>query len=88
MFLYECGQRGLAHVVFRVDAGVDQHIDGGVVLACARQALAASLARRNALALRKPWLVSALAASMRAPIAFHLSVDGEYGHADLYAGGD
>src|ERR1700756_408890 len=56
--------------------------------ACARQARAAASARRRAVGFRNPWLVSALAASMRVPIATHLAVDGEYGDADLDAGGE
>src|SRR5512140_1014156 len=56
--------------------------------ACARQSRVAALARCRAVGLRNPWLVSALAASMRAPIAIHLAVDREYGHADLDAGGE
>src|SRR4249919_3762130 len=56
--------------------------------ACARQVRAAVSARRSAVGFRNPWLVSALAASMRVPIAIHLAVDGEYGDADLDAGGE
>src|ERR1700756_5562767 len=56
--------------------------------ACAREARAGASARPRAVGLRNPWLVSALAASMRVPIAIHLAVDGEYGDADLDAGGE
>src|SRR5690349_4289916 len=56
--------------------------------ACARQVRAAASAKRRAVGLRKPWLVSALAASMHVPIAIHLAVDGKYGDADLDAGGE
>src|SRR6266567_9297105 len=60
----------------------------GSLPACARQVRAAASARRRAVGFRNPWLVSALAASMRVPIAVHLAVDGEYGDADLDAGGE
>src|SRR6516225_7616652 len=55
----------------------------GSRLACARQVRAAASARRRAVGLRNPWIVSALAASMRVPIAVHLAVDGKDGDADL-----
>jgi len=57
-------------------------------LACARQVRAAAPARRRAVGFRNPRLVSALAASMRVPITIRLAVDGEYGDADLDAGGE
>src|SRR5512132_397830 len=60
----------------------------GSLPACARQVRAAASARRRAVGLRHPRLVSALAASMRAPIVIHLAVDGEYGDANLDAGGE
>src|SRR5436190_930790 len=60
----------------------------GSLPACARQVRAAVSARRRAVGFRNPWLVSALAASMRVPIAIHLAVDGKYGDADLDAGGE
>src|ERR1700751_6141151 len=56
--------------------------------ACARQARAAASASRRAVGLRKPWLVSAVAASMRVPIMVYLAVDGKDGDADLDAGGE
>ena len=48
----------------------------------------AASARRRAVGLRNPWLVSAVAASMRVPIMVRLTVDGKYGDADLDAEGD
>src|SRR6516164_8652644 len=60
----------------------------GALPACARQARAAASASPRAVGLRSPWPVSALAASMRAPIVIHLAVDAEYGDADLDAGGE
>src|SRR6266498_5117243 len=60
----------------------------GALPACARQARAAASARRRAVGLRNPWLVSALAASMRAPIVVHLVVNGKNGDADLDARGE
>src|SRR5512142_1005869 len=60
----------------------------GSLPACARQVRAAASARRRAVGFRNPRLVSALAASMHVPIAIHLAVDGEYGNADLDAGGE
>src|SRR6516164_4415355 len=56
--------------------------------AWARQARAAASARRRAVGFRNPWLVSALAPSMRVPISIYLAVDGKYGDADLDAGGE
>src|SRR6516165_10204991 len=56
--------------------------------ACSRQVRAAASARRRAVGFRNPWLVSALTASMRVPIAIHLAVDGKYGDANLDAGGE
>src|SRR5271157_5736826 len=67
---------------------ISMSTSSGSFPACTRQAAAAAAARRRAVGLRNPWLVSALAASMRVPIVVHLAVDGEYGDADLDAGGE
>ena len=38
VLLYEGGERGLAHVVFPVDPGVDQHVNIGGLLSRVREA--------------------------------------------------
>jgi hypothetical protein len=38
VFLYQGGQRGFAHVVFPVDAGVDEHVDVAGLAARLREA--------------------------------------------------
>src|SRR6516225_9129085 len=67
---------------------ISMSISPGSLPAYARQLRAAASARRRAVGLRNPWLVSAQAASMRVPIAVHLAVDGKYGDTDLDAGGE